>query len=147
MKQLQWDKLPQTQVAKTLWNDEAPDKEKEWIKKLREQRIWEEMEEDFKAKQLVLNLLARQKRAELKSVLDPTTKKNLEILVNRVKRLAPEEIALKIREFDGEVCNVTFLSGLKNVVPTPEQVRLFCFSRFRVCVCVLMGLTGVRSGS
>ena len=57
MKQLQWDKLPQTQVGKTLWNAEEPDKEKEWIKKLQEQRIWEEMEEDFKAKQLVINLM------------------------------------------------------------------------------------------
>ena len=57
MKQLQWDKLPQTQVGKTLWNDEEPDKEKEWIDKLKDQRIWEEMEEDFKAKQLVINLM------------------------------------------------------------------------------------------
>ena len=57
MKQLQWDKLPQTQVSKTLWSDEQPSKEKEWIQKLREQRIWEEMEEDFKAKQLVINLM------------------------------------------------------------------------------------------
>ena len=57
MKQLQWDKLPQTQVGKTLWSNDEPDKEKEWIQKLREQRIWEEMEEDFKAKQLVINLM------------------------------------------------------------------------------------------
>lgn len=57
MKQLQWDKLPQQQVGKTVWNDEEPDKEKEWIKMLKEQRIWEEMEEGFKAKQLVINLM------------------------------------------------------------------------------------------
>lgn len=57
MKQLQWDKLPQQQVGKTLWNDEEPGKEKEWIKKLQDQRIWQEMEEDFKAKQLVINLM------------------------------------------------------------------------------------------
>ena len=57
MKQLQWDKLPQTQVGKTLWNDEEPEKEKGWIKKLCEQRIWEEMEKGFKAQQLVVNLM------------------------------------------------------------------------------------------
>ena len=85
--------------------------------------------------------VARQKRAELKSVLDPQTKKNLgmrsysvcsglvnpyifiEILIQRVKKLSPEEVAMKIKEFDPEVCTQVFLSGLKNVVPTPEQVR------------------------
>ena len=74
MKQLQWDKLPQQQVTKTVFSDEQPDKENEWIKKFQMDGVWMEMEEDFKAKQLMLNLLARQKKAELKSVLDPTTK-------------------------------------------------------------------------
>ncbi|EJD02078.1 uncharacterized protein FOMMEDRAFT_87486 [Fomitiporia mediterranea MF3/22] len=122
MKQLQWDKLPQTQVGKTLWNDEEPGKEKEWIQKLREQRIWEEMEEDFKAKQLVINLMAKQKKAELRSVLDPQTKKRVEILIQRVKNLQPEEIALKIEQFDKDLCTETFLRELKNLLPTPEQV-------------------------
>lgn len=96
MKQLQWDKLPHQQVAKTLWNDEKPQKEQEMIKKLQSDGVWRKMEEDFKAKQLVINLMgmllgcqtnnnnnnnillsARQKRAELKSVLDPQTKKRV----------------------------------------------------------------------
>ncbi|KAH8980827.1 hypothetical protein EDB86DRAFT_505043 [Lactarius hatsudake] len=92
------------------------------IAKLSNDGIWMEMEEDFKAKQLVINLLARQKRAELKSVLDPQTKKRVEILVQRVKKLAPEEIAQGIKEFDPVVCTQVFLSELKRVVPTPEQV-------------------------
>jgi cytokinesis protein len=57
MKQLQWDKLPQQQVSKTLWQVEEPSKEKEMIAKLSSDGIWLEMEEDFKAKQLVINLL------------------------------------------------------------------------------------------
>ncbi len=57
MKQLQWDKLAQQQVGKTVWGVEENDREREWIKKLKEQRIWEEMEEDFKAKQLVIILM------------------------------------------------------------------------------------------
>ncbi|THH08533.1 hypothetical protein EW145_g2635 [Phellinidium pouzarii] len=122
MKQLQWDKLPQTQVGRTLWNDEEPDKEKEWIKMLREERIWEEMEEDFKAKQLVINLMAKQRKAELRSVLDPQTKKRVEILIQRVKSLQPEEIAFKIESFDKELCTETFLGELKKLLPTPEQV-------------------------
>jgi cytokinesis protein len=59
MKQLQWDKLPQQQVGKTLWNDEEPQKEEEMLRKLQSDGIWMEMEEDFKAKQLVINLMGR----------------------------------------------------------------------------------------
>lgn len=122
MKQLQWDKLPQQQVSKTLWSNEEPSKEQEMLAKLSNDGIWLEMEEDFKAKQLVMNLLARQRRADLKSVLDPQTKKRVEILIQRVKKLAPEEVAQKIKEFDQDVCTQVFLSELKRVVPTPEQV-------------------------
>lgn len=77
MKQLQWDKLPQQQVSKTLWKDDEPEKEREMLEKLKMDGVWNEMEEDFKAKQLVINLMARQKRAELKSVLDQQTRKRV----------------------------------------------------------------------
>ena len=66
--------------------------------------------------------IAKQKRAELKSVLDPQTKKRVEILIQTVKRLEPEEIAMKIKQFDQEVCTEVFLSELKPVLPNPEQV-------------------------
>ncbi|THG99732.1 hypothetical protein EW026_g2656 [Hermanssonia centrifuga] len=122
MKQLQWDKLPHQQVAKTVFNDDESQKENEWIKKFQLDGVWMEMEEDFKAKQLVINLMAKQKRAELKSVLDPQTKKRVEILIQTVKRLEPEEIAMKIKHFDQDVCTEVFLSELKPVLPNPEQV-------------------------
>jgi cytokinesis protein len=57
MKQLQWDKLPQQQVSKTLWNNEEPGKETEMLQKLQKDGVWVEMEEDFKAKQLVINIM------------------------------------------------------------------------------------------
>ncbi|KIJ69530.1 hypothetical protein HYDPIDRAFT_106175 [Hydnomerulius pinastri MD-312] len=122
MKQLQWDKLPQQQVGKTLWSDEDAKKEQEMLKKLQSDGVWMEMEEDFKAKQLMINLMARQRQAELKSVLDPQTKKRVEILIQRVKKLEPEEIARRIQQFDQETCTEVFLSELKPVLPTPEQV-------------------------
>ena len=56
MKQLQWDKLPQQVAAKTIFKEET-EKEQEWIKKLQKDGVWMEMEEDFKAKQLVINLM------------------------------------------------------------------------------------------
>jgi hypothetical protein len=87
----------------------------------------------------IFHHLARQKRAELKSVLDPQTKKRVgkflhvyvsrvlltylaEILIQRVKKLQPEEIAWKIQQFDQELCTQSFLSELKPVLPSPEQV-------------------------
>jgi cytokinesis protein len=93
MKQLQWDKIPLQQAQKTVFSDD-PTQEEEWLRKLQLDGVWVEMEEDFKAKQLVVNLmgsafhlseicvlvdhkLARQKQAELKSVLDPNTKKRV----------------------------------------------------------------------
>jgi len=109
MKQLQWDKLHQQQVSKTFWQEEEHSKETEMIAKLSHDGIWLEMEEDFKAKQLVINLLgrpispcgvgalpeysprllllARQKRAELKSVLDPQTKKRVGSYLSMLGRL------------------------------------------------------------
>jgi cytokinesis protein len=50
--------------------------------------------------------------------------RHIEILIQRVKKLAPEEIAQGIKEFDPVVCTQVFLSELKRVVPTPEQVIL-----------------------
>ena len=46
-----------------------------------------------------------------------------EILLQRAKSLQPEEIAQRIEQFDKELCNDTFLRTLKDLLPTPEQVR------------------------
>ncbi len=56
MKQLQWDKLPQQQVSKTIWSAaESAEREKAWANKLQLDGVWLEMEEGFKAK--VANLV------------------------------------------------------------------------------------------
>ena len=54
MKQLQWDKVPQQSVGKTVWKEDEVNKEQEWVQKLLADGVWKEMEEDFKAKQLVI---------------------------------------------------------------------------------------------
>ena len=56
MKQLQWDKIPQQQAQKTVFSED-PTQEEEWLRKLQLDGVWVEMEEDFKAKQLVVNLM------------------------------------------------------------------------------------------
>jgi cytokinesis protein len=45
-----------------------------------------------------------------------------EILIQRVKQLTPEEIAKRILQLDTNVCTEVFLSELKPVLPSPEQV-------------------------
>lgn len=121
MKQLQWDKLPQQQVSKTLWNDETTLKEQEWVSKLQSDGVWKEMEEDFKAKQLVINLMgkillddliltdpksprtaAKQKKAELKSVLDPNTKKLVGASNYHLMKQLHDRLMPPIRNHDSE---------------------------------------------
>ena len=121
MKQLQWDKLQKQQVGKTLWKEEEPEKEQEWLHRLQLDGVWREIEDDFRAK-LVATIVDREKRAELKSVLDPQTRKRVEIIIQRVKRFSPEEIAQQLLRFDRELCTEQFLSELKPVLPSPEQV-------------------------
>lgn len=55
---------------------------------------------------------------------------NLEILVQRVKKLEPEDIALKIEQFDKDLCSEEFLREIKNLLPTPEQVRFLYGSEY-----------------
>jgi cytokinesis protein len=54
MKQLQWDKVPQQSVGKTVWKEEEASKEQDWVQKLMNDGVWKEMEEDFKAKQPII---------------------------------------------------------------------------------------------
>lgn len=53
-----------------------------------------------------------------------------EILIQGVKKLEPEEIASKIQNFDQDLCNLLFLSEIKRVLPSPEQVRSFTIAHF-----------------
>ena len=48
-----------------------------------------------------------------------------EILIQLVKKLEPEEIAFKLQQFDSEMCTQAFLSELKRVLPSPEEVSNF----------------------
>ncbi len=44
--------------------------------------------------------------------------------MQRVKRLSPEEIAMRIIQCDQEVCDEHFLRELAHVLPSPEQVGI-----------------------
>lgn len=48
----------------------------------------------------------------------------IEIIIRRFRTLEPEDIALKIKQFDKDLCTETFLYEIKEILPTPEQVRI-----------------------
>jgi cytokinesis protein len=151
--------LPQQQVSKTLWNEEEQSKEEEMMKVMQSDGVWTEMEEGFKAHQLVVNLMGMGfctsfwpetnrvqqlgKNVRSSRVFSTHKRRNvsvcalwcqlpriwlndrvLEILIQRVKQLEPEEIARKVQQFDQDLCTQVFLSELKPVLPTPEQVGI-----------------------
>ena len=51
-----------------------------------------------------------------------------------VKKLEPEEIAYKLQQFDPGMCTQVFLSELKRVLPSPEEVSVFFFR----CKCFIL---------
>lgn len=72
MKQLQWEKLASTES--TVWGG-APIAESEWAARLREQGIFAEMENDFRAMQTVKR--ATPKKEALVSVLDHNARQKI----------------------------------------------------------------------
>ncbi|KAF7359511.1 putative RhoA GTPase effector DIA/Diaphanous [Mycena sanguinolenta] len=96
-------------------------KRKEMLNKLQVDGVWTEMEEDFKAKQLVINLMARQKRAELKSVLDAQTKKR-KSSSNGSRNCSPKKLLGRFNSLIRNCVPKSFLSELKPILPSPEQV-------------------------
>ena len=70
-----------------------------------------------------------------------------EILIQRIKQLQPEEIALKIEQFDRGLCTQTFLSELRNLLPTPEQVGslLLLEYGFLLLICRLESSTSIAT--
>lgn len=75
MLQLQWDKLTPAAVASTIWGSSNPD-ESAWSRKLRSQGIFDEMEDDFRARQLVKRVIKTPTTA-LSSVLDPKQRERI----------------------------------------------------------------------
>lgn len=125
MKQLQWEKLNPGRVTNTIWANNEHD-ELEWVKRLQRDGIFDEMEEDFKARQLA-KVAAARKKVDWVSVLDPKTRERIEILIRKNsseddlgKKI--ETIAYKILSYDDSLCNPTFLGELKPMLPDPATI-------------------------
>ncbi|KAK4683997.1 hypothetical protein P7C73_g6211, partial [Tremellales sp. Uapishka_1] len=124
MKQLQWDKVSKTQLAKTVWGE--PEVEEEALMgKMKAVDLWSEMEDEFKAREIIYDAVKKRKETELLSVLAPDTRKRIEILMagSSAKSFkAPERLSEAIANFNAELCSETFLRELQGVLPNDDDV-------------------------
>lgn len=124
MKQLQWEKVSKAQVSKTVWS--APELAEDDIAiKMRAVNLWDEMEDEFKAKEIIFDAVKKRKETELLSVLAPDHRKRIELLMagSTAKSFkAPEKLSEAIANFNTELCTETFLRELFGVLPSDEDV-------------------------
>ena len=74
LKQVVWEKMNPTQIANTIWVVQDID-EKEWASRLASEGVFEELEEEYKAKQV--GPIVRRKKDDLRSVLDDKMRERL----------------------------------------------------------------------
>lgn len=131
MKQLQWDKLSPQHAAETIFGQKAITADEEtFVKQLQQEGLFEEMEEDFKAKQPVKKSAATAKKdkIELKTHLSLQTRQGIEMVLKRVKpkltteskQASPEEVAHHIINCDEAVLDQSFLTELLRHYPESE---------------------------
>lgn len=125
MKQLQWDKVSKTQLQKTIWSaPENPTVEETFVQRFKAADLWSEMEDEFKAREIVYDAVKKKKEAELLSVLSPDLRKRIEILMagSTAKSFKdPERLSEAIANFNAELCTETFLHELLGVLPNDDD--------------------------
>jgi len=123
MKQLQWEKVPKPRLEKTIWS--TPEiEEEELLTKMRSVNLWSEMENEFKAKEIIYDAVKKRKETELLSVLASDHRKRIEILMagSTAKSFKdPERLSEAIANFDNTLCTETFLRELQGVLPNDDD--------------------------
>lgn len=128
MKQLQWDKLSAEHASSTVWGtNEAHEL------RLRDvflsQGVFEEMEEEFKAKEASKKAVTAVKKdqKELQTHLNYATRQGIEMVLKRIKsrltgskQCTPEEVAHLIIHCDPQVCDQSILTELLRYYPESE---------------------------
>jgi cytokinesis protein len=123
MKQLQWEKVSKAQLAKTVWGD-AEDVDGLTGKA---PSLWAEMEDEFKAKEILHDAVKKKKETELQSVLSPDHRKHIGILMAGTTAKSfnkPEVLSEAIAHFNAALCTETFLRELQGVLPNDDDVSL-----------------------
>lgn len=123
MKQLQWDKLDAGTVANTVWALASEDAS-EFSKNLKLRGVFDQLEDDFRAKQTVTMTVKKEKKT-LTSVLSNQDRQRIEIWLR--KGSATEEINVRITSIMFMIirCDSNmpedFLGELENILPTADQ--------------------------
>lgn len=128
MKQLQWDKLSPQHAAETVWGKPIVE-EDQLATILRSEGFFDEMEEDFKAKQAAKRQTAAAKKDkfEFKTHLTRQTTQGIEMVLKRVKssltdskHATPEELAHHIVNCNDVVLDQSLLTELLRHYPESE---------------------------
>jgi cytokinesis protein len=120
MKQLQWEKVSKAQLAKTVWGEADED-----ALTGKAPSLWAEMEDEFKAKEIIYDAVKKKKETELQSVLAPDHRKHIGILMagTTAKSFSkPEVLSEAIANFNADLCTETFLRELQGVLPNDDDV-------------------------
>lgn len=123
MKQLQWEKVPKPRLEKTIWSTPEVEEE-ELLTKMRSVNLWSEMENEFKAKEIIYDAVKKRKETELLSVLASDHRKRIEILMagSTAKSFKePERLSEAIANFEDNLCTETFLRELQGVLPNDDD--------------------------
>ena len=126
MKQLQWEKVPKAQLESTIWGQQDPDAIAGALTE-KSASIWTEVDDEFRAKEILRDAVKKKKETELQSVLSPSMRKHIELLMQgaTAKHYSkPEVLSEAIANFNGELCTETFLRELQAVLPNDDDVSL-----------------------
>lgn len=125
MKQLQWDKVSKAQLDKTIWSEaDNPEVEEQVMDRMKAVDLWSEIDQEFKAREIIQNAVKKKKESELQSVLSPDLRKRIEILMagsTAKSYKEPERLSDAISEFNSELCTETFLAELQGVLPNDDE--------------------------
>lgn len=113
MKQLNWTKINGRKIDGTIWkavDDTRVELPKEMLEELFGAAVIEEKVEKKVTKEVIL--------------LDPKRWQNLSIMLSRFSDLPMEKLANAIKELNEEVINLDNLKGLRQFIPTPDEMAM-----------------------
>lgn len=123
MKQVNWETINPDKLDKTIWGDNDVD-ELEWARTLKEKGIFDQMEEEFKARQIAKAVTTKRKK-EYVSILEPKSQERIEILLKKMSSEPDmvQKLLVIVRGIftcNDELCTETFLTELLPMLPNPQ---------------------------
>ncbi|ORX66137.1 actin-binding FH2, partial [Linderina pennispora] len=132
LKALQWEKLSDQHVDKSLWSElesRAGIDEKHVLDTLHSKGVFESVERMFAAKQAVDIFALREKRRKEReqqqqeeiTVLDSKRAYDLNIMLGMLKKYSFKDLRLALLRMDNSILTENVLKQLLQFVPTPEE--------------------------